>query len=79
MSKTPTYESCSAYIGDLYMKWQDALRDADVKANQLIEDLRNQILEKTKLIHKLEEDISRLEIENIRLKNEVGTKGTDNQ
>jgi hypothetical protein len=79
MTKMPSYEHCAAYVGDLYMKWQDALRDADIKANQLIEDLRNQISDKIKLIHRLEEDLSKLEIENIRLKNEVGIQGTNNQ
>lgn len=74
-----SYKDLLAVVGDLYVKLQEAHNANETQTNQMIESLRGQLEEKTKLIRKLEEEYSRLETENLTLKtNDLGNKGTNN-
>jgi polyhydroxyalkanoate synthesis regulator phasin len=78
VEKTPTYNEVMAYVGDLYVKLQEAHRAVETQNNQLVENLRSQLEEKTKLVRRLEEEISRLERENLELKtNDLGNTRAD--
>lgn len=67
-----------AYMGDLYVRLQNAERASESKYTVLIEGLRKQLQDKADFIRRLEEDNHRLELELIKIKDGLVNKGTDN-
>lgn len=72
------YEDLMAYMGDLYVRLQNAERASESKYTVLIEGLRKQLQDKADFIRRLEEDNHRLELELIKIKDGLVNKGTDN-